>query len=276
MTTKLAILGSCVSEDWVHFQDARRRLDVRLVPRYQPSSLISITSRPLGLDIEPGSILKPEEATALKVDLDKSFLPRLADVQPDILIVELLTDSRRSLGVISVGGSWITNSYILQRCSLPREVQNGRYLNVMDDEDEYMALFRQSTIRFREFMVRTLPNCRIVLNQARWAEYFIDDRGELNSYPPLEQLSNFRANLRLKLLEDCFTDEIDCERISVDDIPIFADDQHIWGASPDHFARIYYTRFAERLGMLIAQGGQTGHDSGLSGHAKDLHSTGSR
>jgi hypothetical protein len=276
MTTKLAILGSCVSEDWVHFQDARRRLDVRLVPKYQPSSLISVTSRPLDLAIEPGSLLKPEEALALKVDIDKSFLPRLAVVQPDILIVELLTDSRRSLGVISVGDSWITNSYILQRCSLPQEVKNGRYLNVMDHEDEYMAVFRESIMKFREFMIRNLPNCRVVLNQARWAEYFIDATGELNSYPPLEQLSSFRANLRLKLLEDCFADEIACERISVDDVPIFADDQHIWGAANDHFARVYYTRFAEKLGMLIARDKQISQEPGVSGRSEIHHSTSTR
>ena len=263
MTTTIAILGSCVSEDWYHFQGVHNRLDVRLVPRYQLSSLISIMSKPLAAAIEPDPLLKPAELVALRIDLDKSFLSRLSDAKPDILILELLGDSRRSLGVISVGDSWITNSYILQRCNLPSEVRDGKYLNVMDDPDAYIALFRQSARAFGEFMKRELPRCRMVINQARWAEYFLDAKGELISYPPLKQLSSFQANARLELLENTLAKEIACDRIAVDDIPAFADEQHIWGPSPDHFTRVFYTSFADKLRDYIAHlasGGVTGID----------------
>lgn len=252
MTTKIAILGSCVSEDWYHFQDVRHRLDVQLIPKYQPSSLISITSKPVHVSIEPSPLLKPEEIVALRIDLDKSFLPRLAETRPDILIVELLAESRRSLGVISTGDSWITNNYILQRCDLPPEIKNGRYLNVMDEPDEYLVHFRAAARTLDEFMRRELPDCRIVLNQARWAEYFLDEEGELRSYPPLKQMSSMRANSRLDTLDAVFMEEVSCDRMVIDDVPIFADERHIWGASPDHFARVYYTSFAKKLGAVIA------------------------
>lgn len=253
MTTKIAILGSCVSEDWFHFQDVRHRLPVKLIPKYQPSSVISITSPPSGLLVHPSPILKPEEVVALRIDLDKSFLPLLAETRPDMLIVELMMDSRRSLGVIAVGDSWITNSYILHRCDLPPEFRDGRRLNIMDEPDAYLALFRKAARRLGEFMRRELPDCRIVLNQVRWAEYFVDEEDELRSYPPLEQMSSFQANNRMNALEATFGEEVPCERIMVDDVPIFADERHIWGPSPDHFVRAFYTGFAHKLGELLAR-----------------------
>lgn len=264
MTTKLAILGTCVSADWYHFQDVRHRLDVQLVPRYQPSSIISITSPPAGITIQPGPLLKPEEIVALRIDLDKSFLPLLAETKPDILVVELLTESRRSLGVISVGDSWITNSYILHRCDPPPEVTNGRHLNIVDEPDVYLAQFRNAARRLGEFLRRELPDCLIVLNQVRWAEYFLDGEGELRSYPPFEQMSNFCANSRLNLLEKVFIEEVPCQRILIDDVPIFADDRHIWGASPDHFARVFYTSFAKKLGAIIAAGKRSDDAAGAA------------
>lgn len=254
MSTKIAILGTCVSADWFHYQDVRHRLDAQLVPRYQPSSVISVMSPPPGISITPGALLKPEEVAALRIDLDKSFLSLLSETRPDILIVELLTESRRTLGVIAVGDSWITNSYILHRCDPPPEVKNGRHLNIMDEPDAYLAQFRDAARRLGEFLRRELPDCRIVLNQARWAEYFLDGEGELRSYPPFEQLSNFRVNFRLNLLEAVFLEEVPCERIVVDDVPIFADERHIWGASPDHYAKVFYTGFAKKLGAIIAAG----------------------
>ena len=98
MTTKIAILGTCVSEDWIHFQPPRSRLDVKLEPRYQPSSLISIVADPVVLDLQPGPRMTPQLETSLRSDLDKSFLPTLAETQPDFLIVELMFDSRKDRG----------------------------------------------------------------------------------------------------------------------------------------------------------------------------------
>lgn len=254
MTKRIAILGTCVSEDWVHFQNARNRLDVVLEPRYQPSSLISIVSDPVNLDLQPGPRMTPMLETALKIDLDKSFLPTLASTQPDYLIVELTFDSRkdRGGGILAIGNSWITSSYILHRCQLPPDVKTARHLNVLDEPEAYLDLFRSSARKLADFLKNDLSDCKVILNQVRWAEYYVAEDGELRSYSPWEQRAYFRANLRLDRLEAVFGEEINCRHIFVDDVPIFADSQHIWGASADHFIRYYYTRFAEKLAACIA------------------------
>jgi len=68
----------------------------------------------------------------------------------------------------------------------------------------------------------------------------------------------------LGLLEKVFIEEVPCQRILIDDVPIFADDRHIWGASPDHFARVFYTSFAKKLGAIIAAGKRSDDAAGAA------------
>lgn len=250
MTTTIAILGSCVSEDWYHHQDPRHRLDVKLKPRYQPSTLISTMAEPIDMPVDPGPALVEQEADGLKADFDKSFLTTLANVQPDVLIVELLYDSRR--GVIALNGSWISSTYILRRSALPEEVKSLPDVSVLREPERYYEHFRDAAKRFGAFLRDKLPACKIILHQARWSEFFLDEDGVLTSYPPHEQLMYFRANQRLVTLERIFREEVPCASIRVDDIPIFADSRHIWGPAPDHYVKHYYAEFTEQLRKLIA------------------------
>ena len=253
-TTKtIAILGSCVSEDWYHFQDVRHRLDVVVPMRYQVSSLISIMAEPVDMTIEMGDRLKEIEKTSLQVDFDKSFLASMVKLKPDVLIVELLPDCREGHygGVIAVDGSWISSTYILKRTPMAAKFSVARHLDVQNDPDEYFALFRQSARKLQQFLTRELPNCQVILNQARLAEYFIDEEGAVQSYSPWEQSMYFRANLRLDPLEKIFAEEVRCDLLRIDDVPIFADVRHIPGRSVDHYVKYFYTRFAEKMALLM-------------------------
>ena len=256
VTIKICIIGSCVSEDWYFHQHAARELDVDLTPRYQPSALVSLMAEPISMAIDAGPGLNEHEATGLKADFDKSFLSRLVEEKPDFLIVELLYDSRR--GVIALNDSWITSGYILRRSGAPEEVKRLKDLSPIYNPDQYYRLFRDAAARFNLFMRKHLPRCQVVLHQARWAEFFVDDGGVLRSYPPNEQRTYFRANLRLMTLERIFLEEVSCNRLSVDDIPIFADSRHIWGPAADHYVKAYYHCFADQHRVLIGEGTDAG------------------
>lgn len=249
MTTKIAILGSCVSEGWFHHQRINERMDVELTPRYQPSTLVSMAARPVEMAPIFGHDLTAQDELALKMDFDKSFLGVVADTQPDILIVELLRDSRN--GATALGDSWVTPNYILKRSAMAQQMAAARNLNPVAEPAAYFELFRQSVRMLKAFFQERIPHCRIVLNAARWAEYFIDEEGRLRSYPAWDQNSYFVCNLRLAELESIFIDEVPCETIRVDEVPIFADIQHIWGPAPDHYVRYYDTAFGKKLRALV-------------------------
>lgn len=249
MTTKIAILGSCVSEGWFHYQRVNQRMDVELTPRYQPSTLVSMAARPVDMAPILGDSLTAQDELALKMDFDKSFLDVMREAQPDFLIVELLRDSRN--GATALGGSWVTPNYILKRSGMSRQMANARNVNPVAAPEEYFGLFRHAAQLLGAFFRERIPHCRIILNAARWAEYVIDEDGHLRSYAPWDQNSYFVCNLRLAELEHIFVEEVPCEVIRVDDVPIFADIQHIWGPAPDHFVRYYDTAFGKKLRALV-------------------------
>lgn len=239
-----------MSEDWYHHQNPRHRLDVKLKPRYQPSALVSIMAKPIDMAVDPGPDLSEHEADSLKVDFDKSFLARLVEVKPDILVVELLYDSRR--GVIALDGSWVTSNYILRRSAMPQEIKSLPDVTSHTKPERYFALFREAAGRLAMFLRESLPDCRVVLHEARWCEYFIDEDGILQSYAPHEQKHYFLSNLRLAVLEEIFRQQVPCDRIRVDSVPYFADSRHIWGPAPDHYIKPYYAEFTEQLRRLLA------------------------
>jgi hypothetical protein len=251
MTKKVAILGSCVSEGWFHHQRINERLDAELVPRYQPSTIVSMAARPVNIVIDPGQALNSQDELALKMDFDKSFLDVVVSVQPDILIVELLRDSRN--GAMSFGGTWITPNHILKRSPMALQTVGATTLSPVTEPDAYFELFAQSARTLSAFFRERIPRCRIVLNKVRWAEYFIDEEGNLQSYRPWDQNSYFISNLRLDPLEKIFAKEVVCDSIKIDDVPIFADIQHIWGPAPDHFVRYFDSAFGEKLRALISE-----------------------
>lgn len=260
MTTRIGIIGSCVSEDWYHHQAPNQRLDVKFTPRYQPSTLVSLMAKPVTVPVEPGPNLTDHEAAGLRADFDKSFLSRLAEAKPDMLIVELLYDSRR--GVIAMADSWISSTYILRRSNMPDEVKSLKDLSPIHEPEQYYSLFRDAAARLNLFCKQHLPDCRVVLHQARWSEFFVDENGVLQSYPPYEQRTYFRSNLRLMTLEKIFREEVPCRNICVDDIPIIADARHIWGPSADHYIKAYYHNFTDQLRALIAADADTREASG--------------
>lgn len=249
MARKIAILGSCVSEGWFHHQRANRRLDAELTPRYQPSTLVSMAAKPVDMVPNFGENLTAQDELAMKMDFDKSFLDVVSEAQPDFLIVELLRDSRN--GAKAIGDSWITPNYILKRSAMAQQLESARTVNPVTEPDTYFALFSHAVQVLGRFFRERIPRCRIILNAARWAEYYVDEEGRLQAYAPWDQNSYYRSNLRLDTLEKIFTEEVSCDKITVDEVPIFADIQHIWGPAPDHFVRYYDTAFGEKLRALV-------------------------
>ncbi|MFN4143608.1 DUF6270 domain-containing protein [Aestuariivirga sp.] len=246
---KIAILGTCASEDWFHFQDPRRRLDVRLAPPYQQSALVSLNCKPVPLPGDLGPKIREGEMQKLRADFDKSFLATLKDVKPDVLIVDLLLDSRR--GVYRFGDSWVTNSYIIHRSALKERLDSRDLFDPVRDPARYLEAFTASVRYLAAFLHDNLPDCRVILHKARWAEYYVDTKGDLHPFEPKRQLSHFVGNIRAKMLETVFEREINCECVAVDDVPVIADVQHIWGFLPAHYQRDYYQSFSEKLRRII-------------------------
>lgn len=244
-----AVLGTCASEDWYHFQDPRNRLPVQQVAISQQTALITLNTKPVPIPADFGPDVSPEAKLKLGRDFDKSYLASLVPLKPDLLIVDLLLDSRR--GVYEFEGGLVTNSYLLRKSSFKAVCAAKKTLNPVSDESRYMQAFVRALEFLSTFLKDNLPSCQVILNAARWAEYYLDEDGYIQPYASRRQVGYFVGNIRIRALEAEFRRAIPCQVISIKEVPIMADAQHIWGPNPLHYHKAYYSAFLEELRSLI-------------------------
>ena len=81
MTRRLAILGTCASEDWVRYQNQRTALDVKLVPKRFHASIISLCAKPIRPPEDLGDISEADKLM-IRRDFSKIFLQELVERNP--------------------------------------------------------------------------------------------------------------------------------------------------------------------------------------------------
>ena len=245
---KLSILGSCVSEDWVHYRDINvTQFD--LPERRQHSSLISVCAQPVEVPDDLGPGLSEWEAQQLRTDLDKSFLPHLAEIKPDGLVIDLAIDALR--GVAMFDRKLITNSFMFQKSRLFENFDGCNVHAALDEPAAYARVLASATRQFRAFMERELPSCRVILHKCRYALAYRDRSGVERPFAEDEQSSYRRANRSMEALERVIEGEMACDAIDIADETLLADAKHVWGLAGMHLERSYYSRFQAELDRIM-------------------------
>jgi hypothetical protein len=248
MTAKLAILGTCASEDWIRYQNQREAIDVRITPARLHTSLISMTAEPVECPDDLGDI--PDwKKDLVRRDFSKTFLVDLAGAKPDFLLVDLLSDARD--GVINYRGSWITRSFFFAESKASKLAHGSELLYAHRAPRRYLHLFRNSVLELSRHLDTHLRGCRVILHKARFAESFLDDDGTVQGYSERKLQMHRTVNWNAEMLEGVFEREIGCEAIAVNDPPVLADSGHIWGLGGLHYERAYYLRFASALRAIV-------------------------
>jgi hypothetical protein len=245
---KLSILGSCVSEDWVHYRDVHA-MHLTLPERRQHSSLISVVAQPSEVPDDLGPGLTEWEAKQLRTDLDKSFLPHLAEVKPDGLIIDVAIDALR--GVAMFDGRMITNSFMFQKSRLFENFDARQVHAALHEPEAYSRVMATATRNFWAFMEREIRGCRVILHKCRYALSYRDRSGEVRPFAEDVRSSYRRANQSMAQLEAVMEGEMPCEVIAIADDSLLADQRHVWGLGGMHLERSYYTRFQSELDRIM-------------------------
>jgi uncharacterized protein DUF6270 len=271
MVYRVAVLGSCTSEDWIHHLDPRSRPELEFFPVRQHSAIVSQFSKKHEIPSELGSRLSKWESQQITWDLDKSFLERVTVAKPSHLLVDLVLDAR--VGCRSYNGGWITSGYmlaksslfegndvkgwitwgyLLARSSLFEGNDSKGVLSPLISPKKYFRLFQSSLTKLRIFLDENLPDCQVILHKSRFATEYLDKNGKVRPFNKIIRMVHQRSNKTLEALEKMFEDEVDCLILDLTDEPIRADEQHIWGlAGGLHYERNYYIRFCAAVGNLL-------------------------
>ena len=248
---RLSILGSCVSEDWLHYRDVDAELQFELPERRQHSSLISVCAKPCPVPADLGPELADWEAQQLRTDLDKSFLPDLARMKPDALVIDLAIDALR--GVALFDGGLITNSFMFQKSRLFEGFDQRNLHAALSEPMLYARVMAAAARHFRDFRAAELPDCKVILHKCRYALAYRDRAGVVRPFADDVQASYRRANQSLEWLEQVVEAELPCDVIFVADDAMLADQRHVWGLGGMHLERSYYARFQSELARIMSR-----------------------
>lgn len=251
MQDKIAIIGSCVSEDWIHFRDFSVDWPFELPPMRQHSSLVSLFSPAIEVPVGDIAHLKVFEQKQICFDFDKSFPTHMAQARPRMLILDFAIDSL--CGVIRHGEGWVTNSHMLRRTPLRDALRGAEVMSPRAHPERYLAELSRSARALSVFMRNAAPSCRIIIHKCRFAERAIDKDGTVKSFSE-RMLNVYRsANRTLQLMEQVAERELDCEVMSLIDGDYRADARHVWGLGGMHFERRYYVDFTAGLMRLLSK-----------------------
>lgn len=247
---KVAVIGSCASEDWIHYGSLDSAFDIEVPPLRQHSSLISLFARPCAVPAELGGRLNEWESRQIRSDLDKSFLQRLVSERPAAVLVDLAIDSVG--GVAQFQGSLITYSYFMQRSALAAGLDPMAIFLPARAPAAYAAALVTAARRFDAFMKRELPECRVILHKCRFATAYLDKARTVRPFPENEREHFTAANNFLGLLEATAETAIACTVIDVREDPLLADETHLWGLGAMHLERRYYARFQAAFERIMS------------------------
>jgi hypothetical protein len=263
--SRVAIVGSCISRDLWRFRGEsaaepapETASELLYVSRTSLPSLFATPLPGLRPAARPPGGLRPQPHRALLADLRKTALASLVAFRPTHLILDFI-DERFDL--LSVAGSLVTDSWELEASGYRRQpaFRGARPIPRLSPACD--RLWLDAAGEFAAFVRATpLSRARLILHSARWAERRRTPAGRVARIGEVEILPGRRAdvaahNALLARYEAAFVELMPpMDRLAAPDLRL-ADEAHLWGLSPFHYAPEYYAEIRRQLRPLGVEPG---------------------
>jgi hypothetical protein len=237
----LVLSGSCVTRDIFgpNFENSWNNLYIRM--SFNRSSLISLASEPIEIDVTSNPNLNPYERRALSDDLHKTFYRYLSKLiyNNHYLLIDFI-EERFNLFFYEGKYATVSNEFVKSGIS---ETLKGKILGRLSPE--IIDKWEQSCLFYIDQITRIFPSDRIVLHKAVWMKEYLEN-GTLFLFPNQEEIG--RQNQMLQHYYDFFLSN--CPDVRVIDMQSHgfkADRDHIWGLGAMHYEKRYYQQCMEYL-----------------------------
>jgi hypothetical protein len=190
----------------------------------------------------------------LMTELTKGVWDSLKLQEPDYLILDFYSDV--FFGVRRVGDSFITDkTSLFKKAPLYSALELGEIINLEDNHDEYMKLWKESIHTFMNIMGRDFPNIKIIVNKIHFTDMYIpkgqnaemkkiSDSG-LYKKVDVDQVNQWLDEFYLYMEENFDIDYLEYDKEYV------SEEQHIWEFYYVHYTKDYYEDFTTRLLSVI-------------------------
>ena len=254
----VAVFGSCTTRDNFNSRfnpDYKTRYDVRLAANQ--TSVITMMSPPLDTDFTPTRPMSDYDQWTIRSDLSREFLPLLADLQPDYLVLDFFADIH--FGVLRLeDGRYVTNNrWKFWRTDLYQrlvETEGFERLRIFDDPDGYVALWSEALARFAAYLDEHCPDTKVVVHCGFNTDELVPP-GSVRPVPLRQFKKGSRidvpvANELWRRLDDHAVSTYGWESIDLRDEGYVTHADHPWGPFYVHYTMDYYPRFLAELDLI--------------------------
>lgn len=251
----VAVAGSCPTRD---------NFNSRFNPTYKrwftcdlatnQTSMITQMSPPVDITWVPLKKMNDYDHWNIHSDLSREFLPLVAELQPEHLIVDFFADIH--FGVVRLpDGRFVTNNrWKIQKTDWFEEQQaKGALtaLSIQRDTDEYLALWREAMDRFAAYVAEHCPDTTVTVHRG-WNTNLVrvQDQPEpvrMRRHARLAAFDAERGNQLWAELDDYCVDRFGWESIDLRDEGFTSYAEHPWGPFWVHYEMEYYHRFLAEL-----------------------------
>lgn len=250
MVVEISTLGSCSSRNIFYSNiNPGYKNFFHINESIESVTLISLMSDSVEFDEVMLDSGNQYDNYCVNVDFSKNFLNFLKKNEIDYLILDTHFDVVYDV-IILDDNKFITDSERLINTSLYDLFKDKKKINIRDDYDEYLLLFKRAVDSFFEFISDYCPKTKLVLNCSRGVFKYKNDDGVIVSNPKLKRMA--MLNQYRDILDQYILKKYDVEVLCFDNNTL-ADKNHVFGIHAVHYEPSYYKKKTQQLNDIIGR-----------------------
>ncbi|MFW6009038.1 MAG: DUF6270 domain-containing protein [archaeon] len=245
----IGVIGSCHTAAMFNskFSNYKKYYDCKIFQHQ--TSIISLMTDPILVSENKYNNLEKNNKKQLKSELTKSFLSNITENKPDWLIIDLFVDAVIGLIKISNNQYLSYNKELLADTKLFDELRDKEFINIIENTNEYFALWKKNVNKLFNFIKVKLPECGVIINLSRLAKTYIDKKGNI------KKIKDYTKEIKkgdefLYKLNHYIINNYNVHVLNMTDKIYRSYEDHEWGESVVHYTPQYYKDALKKLNEI--------------------------
>lgn len=246
----ISVYGSCVSRDVFNSRFVPDHKEhFQLVSDQQHVSLISLMSPSIIIDTDhvEGDV-SPFYQEVFKQDMNKSYLNKLIETQPDWLLLDFYTDAYYGACMLK-DGTYITNKlWQYRKLNAFEQLSPVKSFSFKENTIEFLNLWKKAFDAFIREIDKLSPNTKIIVNKAKFIDNLVVD-GEETLLSKMRQDPFYidHINYIWSMMDDYAITYHRAYALDFEKDNYHLIDTHPWGKFYVHYDETYYLNVRNKL-----------------------------